>query len=366
LCSGYRFASLLLTSAFGIYTIDCIVETTWLYQIDSVLTVLKGDSGMKNIYMLGNTLILTLLCVGTSFAAFDDMGIGARPLGMGGAFVAVADDANASRHNPAGLGYMTTPEAGFTHVRMFSGMVNYNYAGLVLPLGSAGSFGASFGMLSEESDIYSERNVAFSYSRKLIESLSLGANLKMLNTSFDDGNFWVSENPYFAETSVSGFTLDLGMLAMPVTGLNIGLSGENLIPADVSVSESEEEKVPMNLRLGLAYRLSAIAANAQEPALKDVLETTIISIEGAMRKERETSAVKVRAGLEAWFADGVVGLRAGYRMKKVQNVSSSVAVGGSIRIPVTELNLQLDYALQVFGADMEDKLAHRISVALSL
>lgn len=345
---------------------DCIVETTWLYQIDSVLTVLKGDSGMKNIYMLGNTLILTLLCIGASFAAFDDMGIGARPLGMGGAFVAVADDANASRHNPAGLGYMTTPEVGFTHVRMFSGVVNYNYAGLVLPLGSAGSFGASFGMLSEESDIYSERSVAFSYSRKLIESLSLGANLKMLNTSFDDGNFWVSENPYFTETSVSGFTLDLGMLATPVTGLNIGLSGENLIPTDVSVSESEEEKVPMNLRLGLAYRLSAIAASAQEPALKDVLETTIISIEGAMRKERETSVVKVRAGLEAWFANRVVGLRAGYRMKKVQEVSSSVAVGGSIRIPVTEINLQLDYALQVFGADMEDKLAHRISVALSL
>ena len=53
-------------------------------------------------------------------------------------------------------------------------------------------------------------------------------------------------------------------------------------------------------------------------------------------------------------------------MKKVHGVSSSVAVGGSIRIPVAEVNLQLDYALQVFGADMEDKLAHRVSVALSL
>jgi long-subunit fatty acid transport protein len=39
--------------------------------------------------------------VGT--AAVFDIGMGARALGMGGAFVAVADDANAIYYNPAGL-----------------------------------------------------------------------------------------------------------------------------------------------------------------------------------------------------------------------------------------------------------------------
>ena len=321
---------------------------------------------MKNASVIVNALTLMLLTIGASSAAFDDMGIGARPLGMGGAFVAVADDANASRHNPAGLGYMTAAEAGFTHVRMFSGVVNYNYAGVALPLGAAGSFGVSFGMLSEESNIYTERDVAFSYAKKVVESLSLGANLRMLNTSFDDDNQWVKENQYFAETSASGFTLDLGVLAMPVKGLNIGLSAANLLPADISVSESEEEKIPVNLQLGLAYKLSAIAASAQQPALKEVLETMVISIEGALRKEREMNALKVRAGVEAWFANQVLGLRAGYRMKKLQESSSSATVGGSIRIPVAELNLQLDYALQILGADIEDKLAHRLSVVLSL
>lgn len=321
---------------------------------------------MGAIFVLGNVLILAFLCVGAAFAAFDDMGIGARPLGMGGAFVAVADDSNATMHNPAGLGYITVAEAGFTHVRMFSGVVSYNYAGIVLPLGGAGSLGASFGMLSEESDIYSEKSVVFSYSKKVINALSLGANLKMLSTSFDSDNLWVADNPYFVDTSASGFTLDVGVLAKPVAGLNIGLSGENLIPADISVSESEEEKVPMNLRFGLAYKLSAIAASAQQPALKEVLNTTIVSVESALRKEREVNAVKVRAGLEAWFANRMVGLRAGYRIKKVHETSSSAAVGASIRVPVTEVNLQLDYALQVFGGDLQDKLAHRVSVAVSL
>jgi len=39
--------------------------------------------------------------VGT--AALFDVGMGARALGMGGAFVAVANDANALYYNPAGL-----------------------------------------------------------------------------------------------------------------------------------------------------------------------------------------------------------------------------------------------------------------------
>ena len=104
---------------------------------------------MRTIFLLVNALILTLFFVGMAFAAFDDMGIGARPLGMGGAFVAVADAANAAMYNPAGLGYMTAAEAGFTHVRMFSGVVNYNYAGIVLPLRNLLSRKVSFARCRE-------------------------------------------------------------------------------------------------------------------------------------------------------------------------------------------------------------------------
>jgi hypothetical protein len=34
-----------------------------------------------------------------------------RPLGMGGAFVAVADDVNAIMYNPAGLAFIDSPQA---------------------------------------------------------------------------------------------------------------------------------------------------------------------------------------------------------------------------------------------------------------
>lgn len=321
---------------------------------------------MRTVFVFGSVLIILFLSSMSGQSAFEDIGIGARPLGMGGAFVAVADDANASAYNPAGLGYITNVTAGFTHVQMVSNVVSYDYVSIVAPLNKFGSFGISFGMLSEESNIYSEKNVAFSYSRCIIDKVSLGSNFRMIGTSFDKDNNWVSDNPYFAETSVSGFTLDIGILAKPSTGLSIGLSGENLIPADISISKSDEEKIPVNLRLGIAYKLSAIAESAQQPALREVLNTTSISLEGALRDEREVSAIKARMGIEAWFANQTVGLRAGYNIKKVQENSSSATMGGSIRLPIANTHLRLDYAMQIFGGDIQDKLAHRISVVVSL
>ncbi len=258
---------------------------------------------MRTVFVFGSVLILLFLSSILGQAAFEDISIGARPLGMGGAFVAVADDANASAYNPAGLGYITNVTAGFTHVRMISNVVSYDYVSIVAPLNKFGSLGISFGMLSEESDTYSEKNIAFSYSKRIADKVSLGSNFRMMGTSFDKDNNWVSDNPYFAGTSVSSFTLDIGILAKPSAGLSIGLSGENLIPADISISKSDEEKIPVNLRLGIAYKLSAIAESAQQPALREVLNTTSISLEGALRNEREVNAVKARIGIEAWFAN---------------------------------------------------------------
>ena len=40
----------------------------------------------------------------------NPVGSGARALGMGGAFIAVADDATAASWNPAGLAQLTKPE----------------------------------------------------------------------------------------------------------------------------------------------------------------------------------------------------------------------------------------------------------------
>lgn len=48
-----------------------------------------------------------------SRATFDVQGAGARAMGLGGAFIAVADDATAVSFNPAGLAQLLNPEASF-------------------------------------------------------------------------------------------------------------------------------------------------------------------------------------------------------------------------------------------------------------
>ncbi|MCK9224825.1 MAG: UPF0164 family protein [Candidatus Muirbacterium halophilum] len=75
---------------------------------------------------LGAIFGLLALCV-FSFAsdggagqagAYLKMGVGARALGMGGAFVAVSDDATASYWNPAGLAKLKKDQASFMHAKL--------------------------------------------------------------------------------------------------------------------------------------------------------------------------------------------------------------------------------------------------------
>ena len=51
-------------------------------------------------------LLSILLLLSPIFSQYDQLFVGTRPLSMGGAFIAVADDANAITWNPAYLGFV--------------------------------------------------------------------------------------------------------------------------------------------------------------------------------------------------------------------------------------------------------------------
>ncbi|MCK5739088.1 hypothetical protein KAH55_07900 [bacterium] len=59
--------------------------------------------------------------------AFIDIGLGARPLGMGGAFIAQANDVNAVLWNPAGLTETTAWQGTVSYTRQFD-MIPYSLA----------------------------------------------------------------------------------------------------------------------------------------------------------------------------------------------------------------------------------------------
>jgi hypothetical protein len=78
--------------------------------------------------------------VGTTAAPFLEVGVGSRAIGMGGAFVGVANDVSALYWNPAGISRITSPEAVFEKVEWLAD-ISFNYIGAVIPFGRWGTAG---------------------------------------------------------------------------------------------------------------------------------------------------------------------------------------------------------------------------------
>ena len=283
--------------------------------------------------------------------------MGARPLGLGEAFVALADDGSAANYNAAGLGFIDETYLNATLAQRFRGLINYQYFSGVLPLGGAGTLGASVGILSEDSEIYTERTLQFSYGKAFSDKFALGVNLKSFGIDYDVSEGFVRD--LFAEnsTSSSAFSADLGAIVKPSAGLSVGLSAENLAPADVSVFDSTDaDNVPAGLRIGLAYKLAGIAESTQQESLRKVLRSGLGLVDVGIRNGES----HVRAGAEVWINSSVA-VRAGYGVKNGVNSATTLALGGSVKIATI---IQLDYAFQILAGDLEDNTTQRVSFNL--
>lgn len=323
----------------------------------------KGNTGLKHIFQL--ILSIVLLVPGVTFAAFNDIGVGARPLGLGGAFVALADDSNAANYNAAGLGYIDAIHLGGTHAQRFNGLITYNSVSGIIPFGRIGSIGASLGILAEDSEIYQEQTVRISYGNAIFKQLAVGANLKLLGTSFDEANEFVVENPYFAQTSSSAVSFDLGMIVKPFKSLSLGASVENLLPADMSISDTlvgdtPVAPVPLNIRAGLAYKLETIAEmSAQGAVVSNLLKGSLGTFEVASRDD----AIYIRTGVEVWLNQSIA-VRGGYGLKNGSNSATTLSFGGSAKLPISKTSFQLDYGFQLLSGDFQDNITQRFSVNL--
>lgn len=313
---------------------------------------------MKHTFHL--TLLIVLLFPTAAFATFNDIGVGARPLGLGGAFVALADDSNAANYNAAGLGYIDKIHLGGTHAQRFNGLITYNAISGIIPFGRAGSIGASLGVLGEDSEIYREQTVRVSYGNALFKQLAIGANLKFFGISFDAANEFVAENQYFAQTSSSAISLDVGVIAKPFQSLSLGASVENLLPADMSISDTQTDPVPLNIRAGLAYRLESIAEmSAQGAAVSNLLKGSLVTLEVASRN----GEIHIRTGAEVWLNKSIA-VRGGYGVKNGNSSAATVNLGGSAKVPIGGTALQLDYGFQLLSGNFQDNTTQRFSLNL--
>ncbi|HRY29674.1 MAG TPA: PorV/PorQ family protein [Elusimicrobiota bacterium] len=190
---------------------------------------------------------------GTTGAQFLKIGAGARPVGMGEAFTALADDVNAVAWNPAGLGKLTSPEFTAMHTQWFQDS-DYEFVAAAYP-SKWGTFGigmASFAVDKIEKRLadtdvpdgtFESKDAAYtlSYGLGLGEDWAAGVNAKYLRQSLDG-------------RSATGLAADLGGLwRTPHRPLSLGLTVRHLGSEVKFVDEGDP--LPLTITLGASYKL---------------------------------------------------------------------------------------------------------------
>ncbi len=180
------------------------------------------------------------LCPRFGYAMFERNWATVRAEGMGGAFVAIADDAGAALLNPAGL-YQVD-------VREFTGGYKWLYGGVGTDLHSANAIFSlpvarigttSLALVETGFEQHSERTVRLSHGISLAEGLAFGYGLSGYNLYQKNIG------------SGYGFGLDLGMLARVYRIWTLGFSARNVnLPR---IGRGEEGELPRMLVFGVGY-----------------------------------------------------------------------------------------------------------------
>jgi len=103
-------------------------------------SLLKCKTARAWAVLLLLALLPTQSPMATKYAGeFMALGGGARALGMGSAFVSIANDASTVFWNPAGISGFKKRQALFMHSERFGQEINYNFASYVMPFNSFSS-----------------------------------------------------------------------------------------------------------------------------------------------------------------------------------------------------------------------------------
>ncbi len=298
---------------------------------------------------------------GTVAAPFLSIGQGTRAMGMGSAFVAVADDPSALYWNPAGI--TKIQGAGFLvdHTEWIADL-KYNFLAFTYNMGSLGTIGASF-TTSDYGDMnvttvdqpegtgetFSVRDAAFSlaWAIQLTDNFAIGFNPKFVYQGI-----W--------KMSATAIALDMGVqYVTPFDGIVLAMSISNFgnkmqlqgnsslvlydpdpnstgnngnIPANL---QTDTWELPLNFRVGLAY----------EPIKTDMNKITLAV--DALHVSDNFESVNV--GGEYTFND-FFSIRGGFKSLFLQDSEETFSLGAGLKqLLLGNIAVQFNYAYQDFG-----------------
>ena len=299
--------------------------------------------------------------VATTAASFLEIGVGSRAIGMGGAFVAVADDATALYWNSAGIARLKKSEMVFIHTKWIAG-INYNYLGSAFPIGGVGVIGISITSLSTEEMMVrtidmpegtgerfgvGDLALGIAFARNLTDRFSIG-----FNTKYIQQKIW--------HMSSTGFALDIGTLfTTQFNGMKIGMSVSNFggkmqmlgkdtfVNFDIAPSQDgSNDRIPANLKtdkfpLPIVFRVG-LAMDILDGGSNKIT----FAIDGAHPNDNTEF---VNLGMEYSF-DGFLFLRGGYKNLFLLDSEENFTLGGGLIYNINRAVLiKVDYSYQEFG-----------------
>jgi hypothetical protein len=299
--------------------------------------------------------------VGTTAATFLEIGVGARAIGMGGAFVAIANDANALYWNPSGIANLPKSEVTLTHTDWLAD-TDFNFAGIVLPIGAFGTLGASITTLSMEEmkvrtvddpegtgEMFDAGDIALglTYARNLTDRFSIGFNFKYIRQ-----NIW--------HMSASSIAIDVGTIFITqFNNMKIGMSISNFgnkmkmegknarVFHDIDPEkygnndlinaylETEKSPLPLIFRVGVAMDV-----------LKNAYNCFTVAFDAIHPNDNYES---INIGMEYTFKNFIF-LRFGYKSLFLEDNEQGLTVGAGLQQNlINKISLKFDYAYADFG-----------------
>ncbi len=292
--------------------------------------------------------------VGTAGAQFLKIGTGARAVGMGEAFVAVADDASAIWWNPAGVARITMN--GESHLTLnhstWPADISHEFFGYAFTYGGLpGAFALSSTVLQMDPiarrTVYSPEgtgenfdagsfNLATTWSKNLIDRFAFGVTAKYIHLGL-------------AEENADGMVVDFGTLYYTdFRTIRIGMAIQSLGPSISFIDDSFP--MPTMFKVGTAM---------------DVYTSENHNLLGAFQFDHpadnaERASVGAEYTLKAFEPNVRLQLRTGYRFNRDEERGTA---GFGVQFPTGSASfMRIDYAWSQM--DILDN-THKFSAELS-
>jgi hypothetical protein len=267
---------------------------------------------------------------------FLRMGAGARPMGLGGTYVGLAEGPAASYWNPSGLGRIQNFQFEFMNTNLpFERTFNF-FSG-ALPIRNVATLGISWiglrvsgiesrsGPTSDPDFTFgsSQNMFAFSLGKSVASLFSIGGTVKFIK--FDLGG-----------ESATGLGFDAGLLIHPFDRFGIGVMAQD-IGTDYRWDGGLTEGVPSTYRLGLSFK-----------AFEGVVLVADVNKTGDL-------SPRLHFGGElrpAYFLP----IRIGYHDKQISG-------GAGFMVPLAAHSLELNYSLT--NDRIFNEAIHQVSVVFS-